>query len=93
MLLMIVGTVASVAAHHIKANHREAMFIAFATGFNIPVWIVWATTAVLLKGKPGTEEQCLAFGLLTTTTLIFFIMFLPRVSTLTVTVKCLLSDI
>lgn len=76
MFLMVVCTVTAVKAHGIITNHREGVFIGMAAGFSVPVWVAWLLIAYL---KDDVSEPAMAFGLLTTATLVLFIMFLPKV--------------
>ena len=79
-VLLLAGTLLAVANHHIKANQRETMFLGLCFGLNIPIWLVWSTVAGLLHDRPSMEDKCLSFGLWTATSLILFVMFLPKVS-------------
>ncbi|KAI0209991.1 putative metabotropic glutamate receptor mgl-1 [Lamellibrachia satsuma] len=76
MFLMVVCTLTAIKAHGIITNHREGVFVGMAAGFSIPVWVAWLLIAYL---KDDTAEPAMAFGLLTTATLVLFIMFLPKV--------------
>ena len=76
MFLIAVCSILSIKAHGISTNHREGAFILMAAGFTIPIWISWILLGALKD--QSWEDPCLAFGLLTTATLLLLIMFLPK---------------
>ncbi|GAB6031386.1 hypothetical protein CHUAL_009168 [Chamberlinius hualienensis] len=80
ILLMLSGTVMSIATRHIKSNHRDSMFLGLALGLNIPVWMIWSCVGTLIKTRysNGFDDRCIAFGLFITTSIVLFVMFIPR---------------
>lgn len=74
--LLVAVTCLAVRARGVRDNHREAAFIGLAVGLSLPTWI--ATAIGALTAPDDVREAWVAFGLLSTSFLIFLTMFLPK---------------
>lgn len=62
----------------IRENYRESAYIGAALGLVLPLWLAWTLAGLVLP--PSLQPACLGFGLVATATIIFVVMFIPRVS-------------
>ncbi|XP_076334992.1 metabotropic glutamate receptor 3-like [Tachypleus tridentatus] len=76
MFLIFCVTILSFKTRRNRENHREAMFIAIAVGFTIPVWIIWILVAIATE--PYYHDASIGFGIILNATIIFLVMFLPK---------------
>ncbi|XP_043475006.1 uncharacterized protein LOC122506747 [Leptopilina heterotoma] len=74
--LLVAVTCLAVRARGVRDNHREAAFIGLAVGLSLPTWI--ATAIGALTAPEDVREAWVAFGLLSTSFLVFLTMFLPK---------------
>ena len=66
----------AVRARGVRDNYREAAFIGLAVGLSLPLWITSAIGS--LAAVETDREAWLAYGLLSTSLLVFLSMFLPK---------------
>ncbi|XP_013775810.2 uncharacterized protein LOC106460630 [Limulus polyphemus] len=76
MFLIFCVTILSFKSRGNRENHREAIFIAIAIGFTIPVWIIWILVAIATE--PYYHDASIGFGIILNATIIFLVMFLPK---------------
>ncbi|XP_011308918.1 uncharacterized protein [Fopius arisanus] len=74
LLLAVAGL--AVRARGIRDNHREAAFIGIAVGLTIPIWLTSAIGTII--ASEHDREAWLAYGLLSTSLVLFLTMFLPK---------------
>lgn len=75
-LLLAVSCLA-VRARGVRDNNHEAAFIGLAVGLSVPIWIGSAIGSVAMSAQHD-REAWLAFGLLSTSIIVFLVMFLPK---------------
>ena len=74
--LLVAVTCLAIRARGVRDNHREAAFIGLAVGLSVPVWI--SATIGALAAPEDDREAWVAYGLLSTSLLVFLTMFLPK---------------
>ncbi|XP_069704949.1 metabotropic glutamate receptor 2 [Periplaneta americana] len=74
--LIALVAVLAVKSRGIRDNYREATFIGLAVGCSIPLWLVWVLSGLAVP--PRHRDACLAFGLVSTATVVFLVMFMPK---------------
>ncbi|XP_067010618.1 metabotropic glutamate receptor 3 isoform X2 [Anabrus simplex] len=74
--LILFVAVLAIKSRGIRDNYREATFIGLAVGCSIPIWLVWVLCGLLVHDRH--RDACLAFGLVTTSTVVFLVMFMPK---------------
>nr|XP_012136900.1 PREDICTED: uncharacterized protein LOC100883055 isoform X2 [Megachile rotundata] len=75
--LLVAVACLAVRARGVRDNNREAAFIGLAVGLSLPIWISSAIGSVAASSE-SDREAWLAYGLLTTSLLVFLTMFLPK---------------
>lgn len=75
--LLVAVACLAVRARGVRDNNREAAFIGLAVGLSLPIWISSAIGSVAASTE-SDREAWLAYGLLTTSLLVFLTMFLPK---------------
>lgn len=75
-VLLLAVTCLAVRARGVHDNHREAAFIGLAVSLSLPVWVSSCIGSMAASEKD--REAWLAYGLLTTSLLVFLTMFLPK---------------
>ncbi|XP_043513475.1 uncharacterized protein LOC122530511 [Frieseomelitta varia] len=75
--LLVAVACLAVRARGVRDNNREAAFIGLAVGLSLPIWISSAIGSVAASAE-SDREAWLAYGLLTTSLLVFLTMFLPK---------------
>jgi hypothetical protein len=76
MCLILFVAVLAIKSRGIRDNYREATFIGLAVGCSIPVWLIWVLCGLLVPERH--RDACLAFGLVSTATIVFLVMFMPK---------------
>lgn len=76
MCLIVFVAVLAIKSRGIRDNYREATFIGLAVGCSIPVWLIWVLCGLAVPDRH--RDACLAFGLVSTSTIIFLVMFMPK---------------
>ncbi|KDR09381.1 hypothetical protein L798_00948, partial [Zootermopsis nevadensis] len=76
MCLIIFVAVLAIKSRGIRDNYREATFIGLAVGCSIPVWLIWMLCGLVVPERH--RDACLAFGLVSTATIVFLVMFMPK---------------
>lgn len=76
MCLIIFVAVLAIKSRGIRDNYREATFIGLAVGCSIPVWLIWMLCGLAVPERH--RDACLAFGLVSTATIVFLVMFMPK---------------
>ncbi|XP_057672796.1 uncharacterized protein LOC130904190 isoform X2 [Diorhabda carinulata] len=74
--LILFVTVLAVKSRGIRDNYREATYIALSVGCSIPTWLIWTVSGLLVNERH--KDACIAFGLVTSSVIIFLIMFMPK---------------
>lgn len=74
--LIVFVAVLAIKSRGIRDNYREATFIGLSVGCSIPIWLVWVLCGLLVHDRH--RDACLAFGLVTTSTVVFLVMFMPK---------------
>ncbi|KOC58941.1 hypothetical protein WH47_01221 [Habropoda laboriosa] len=75
--LLVAVACLAVRARGVQDNNREAAFIGLAVGLSLPIWISSAIGSMASLTE-SDREAWLAYGLLTTSLLVFLTMFLPK---------------
>ncbi|XP_015110964.1 uncharacterized protein LOC107037108 [Diachasma alloeum] len=75
-LLLIAVAGLAIRARGIRDNYREAAFIAIAVGLTVPIWLTSAIGTII--ASEVDREAWLAYGLLSTSLVLFLTMFLPK---------------
>ncbi|XP_043667481.1 uncharacterized protein LOC122628836 isoform X1 [Vespula pensylvanica] len=76
-ILLVAVACLAVRARGVRDNNREAAFIGLAVGLSLPIWISSAIGSTVASSE-SDKEAWLAYGLLTTSFLVFLTMFLPK---------------
>ncbi|KAJ9579204.1 hypothetical protein L9F63_024685 [Diploptera punctata] len=76
MCLILFVAVLAIKSRGIRDNYREATFIGLSVGCSIPVWFIWVLCGLAVPDRH--RDACLAFGLVSTSTIIFLVMFMPK---------------
>ncbi|XP_070545605.1 metabotropic glutamate receptor 1-like [Ptychodera flava] len=76
-LLIVVTTVIAFLARNSSDVFHESLYILITCVGSILTIITWAIVAV--KGPEGYERPAICFGILLNTTLIFILMFIPKI--------------
>ncbi|PNF38155.1 hypothetical protein B7P43_G14547 [Cryptotermes secundus] len=76
MCLILFVAVLAIKSRGIRDNYREATFIGLAVGCSIPVWLIWVLCGLVVPERH--RDACLAFGLVSTATIVFLVMFMPK---------------
>ena len=76
MCLIIFVAVLAIKSRGIRDNYREATFIGLAVGCSIPVWLIWMLCGLVVPERH--RDACMAFGLVSTATIVFLVMFMPK---------------
>ncbi|KAG8201844.1 hypothetical protein JTE90_027324 [Oedothorax gibbosus] len=76
MLLMFMVVVASIRGRSLRENNREAMYIGMSIAVALVLWVAWISVAIIFDRR--YEAPAEAFGLVCTSLLIFFLIFIPK---------------
>ncbi|PSN56476.1 hypothetical protein C0J52_08433 [Blattella germanica] len=76
MCLIVFVAILAIKSRGIRDNYREATFIGLAVGCSIPVWLIWVLCGLVVPDRH--RDACLAFGLVSTATIVFLVMFMPK---------------
>lgn len=69
-------TCLAVRARGVRDNYREAAFIGLAVGLTLPIWLTSVIGSIIVVEMD--REAWLAYGLLSTSLIVFLTMFLPK---------------
>lgn len=76
VFLIIFVSVLAIKSRGIRDNYREATYIGLSVGCVIPLWMIWSVTGLVLSERH--KDACIGFGLVSTSAVIFLIMFMPK---------------
>lgn len=76
VFLIVFVAILAIKSRGIRDNYREATYIGLSVGCVIPMWMIWAVTGLVLSERH--KDACIGFGLVSTSAVIFLIMFMPK---------------
>ncbi|KAK6625536.1 hypothetical protein RUM43_005835 [Polyplax serrata] len=76
VFLIVFVAILAIKSRGIRDNYREATYIGLSVGCVIPMWMIWAVTGLVLSDRH--KDACIGFGLVSTSAVIFLIMFMPK---------------
>lgn len=76
VFLIVFVAILAIKSRGIRDNYREATYIGLSVGCVIPMWMVWAVTGLVLAERH--KDACIGFGLVSTSAVVFLIMFMPK---------------
>ncbi|EEB12952.1 class C metabotropic glutamate-like G-protein coupled receptor GPRmgl4, putative [Pediculus humanus corporis] len=76
VFLIVFVAILAIKSRGIRDNYREATYIGLSVGCIIPMWMIWAITGLVLSERH--KDACIGFGLVSTSVIIFLIMFMPK---------------
>ncbi|GIY98604.1 g_PROTEIN_RECEP_F3_4 domain-containing protein [Caerostris extrusa] len=76
MLLLFLVIVASIRARSLRENNKEALYIGVSIAIALIFWVAWISVAIIFDRR--YEAPAEGFGLLCTSLVIFFLIFIPK---------------
>lgn len=76
IFLIAFVSVLAVKSRGIRDNYREATYIGLAIVGALPIWLGWTLCGFTVADRH--KDACLAFGLVSTATIVFLVMFMPK---------------
>lgn len=76
VFLIAFVSILAVKSRGIRDNYREATYIGLAIVGTLPIWIGWTMCGFTVANRH--KDACLAFGLVSTATIVFLVMFMPK---------------
>ena len=74
--LVLVVVFLAFKARGVRENYREAMYISLAMGFAVCITVVWVLAGLMTDERHS--DVCVACGLVSTTGIVFVVMFMPK---------------
>ncbi|KAK7072986.1 hypothetical protein SK128_000812, partial [Halocaridina rubra] len=76
MVLIVSVAALAVKCRGVRENYREASYIGASMGLMLPLWLSWTLAGLILPAS--VQPACLGFGMVSTTTIVFVVMFIPK---------------
>ncbi|XP_068243897.1 metabotropic glutamate receptor isoform X1 [Palaemon carinicauda] len=76
IVLIIAVAALAIKCRGVRENYREASYIGAAMGLVLPLWLSWTLAGLILPAN--VQPACLGFGMVSTATIVFVVMFIPK---------------
>ncbi|KAF2357037.1 GPCR family 3 C-terminal protein [Trinorchestia longiramus] len=76
MMLILAVAVLAIKCRGYRENYRESSYIGASVGVVIPLWLGWIICGLVLPVQ--MQAACIGGGMITTSTVVFVIMFIPK---------------
>ncbi|XP_064099078.1 metabotropic glutamate receptor 7-like isoform X1 [Macrobrachium nipponense] len=76
IVLIIAVAALAIKCRGVRENYREASYIGAAMGLVLPLWLSWTLAGLILPSS--VQPACLGFGMVSTATIVFVVMFIPK---------------